>query len=67
MYAGRLCKRCGKGCNNETPIRGFEKEKKKQIKRYGSLPCNDCLIELLGGVNVVNELIQERILKEMRL
>jgi len=67
MYAGRLCGRCGKGCNGEKPITGFEEEKKKQIKRYGDLPCNDCLTELLGGEEKVKELTRKRILNEMGL
>ena len=67
MYAGRYCKKCKKGCNTETPISGFENEKQKQIKRYGSLPCNNCFIELIGGEEKVKELTQQRILKEMGL
>ena len=67
MYAGRLCGRCGKGCNAEKPITGFKEEKKKQKKRYGALPCNDCLTELLGGDEKVKELTQKRILSEMGL
>ncbi len=67
MYAGRLCGRCGKGCNHERSVTGFEEEKRRQKKRYGTIPCNDCLTELLGGEEEVKKLTQQRILREMGL
>jgi len=57
------CPKCNKMKRSE--LKGFEEFKEKQRKRYGSVPCNNCLIELMGGQEVYEKEKQNQILKEM--
>jgi len=59
-----FCPKC-KNRESKKQIEGFEELKAIQKKRYGKIPCNNCLIELIGGYNEYEKQKINQILKEM--
>lgn len=62
----RLCKRCNKYGDGDKPIMFIDEENKKQSKRFGSIPCGDCMTEIIGGEQELKKLQSIQILKEMK-
>lgn len=65
-YAGKVCGKCGKGCNNDKPIMYIDKLYKQQNKRFGYV-CRTCITEIAGGQQELKKLQSKQILSEMGL
>ena len=66
-YAGRVCKKCYKGCNHDTKISFLESTYEKLKKRFNGYVCSECVTNILGGEDEVKKLQQKQILTEMGL
>ena len=65
MYAGKICKKCGNGCNNDRKRKFLTDFYKKIEKRFNGYVCSFCVTEMIGGENETRLLQSKQILKEM--
>jgi len=67
MYAGKVCKKCYQGCNNDNNIKFIDEFYLKLEKRFNGYVCSNCVIKMIGGNEELKKLQNKQLLYEMGL